>query len=64
MNLVPVSGSFTNMFDLWFFDLPYSFWYVALIMLLFSLVSYKARQLTLSGAAVAFFIGFGITTNR
>jgi len=61
MNLVPASGSFTNMFDLWFFDLPYSFWYVALIMLLFSLVSYKARQLTVSGAAVAFFIGFGIT---
>ena len=61
MNLVPASGSFTNMFDLWFFPLPYSFWYLALIMLIFSLVAYKARQLTASGAIVAFFIGFGIT---
>lgn len=61
MNLVPASGSFTSMFDLWFFPLPYSFWYLALIMLTFSLVAYKARQLTASGAVVAFFIGFGIT---
>ncbi len=61
MNLVPSSGSFTNMFDLWFFALPYSFWYLVVIMLTFSLVSYKARQLTASGAIVAFFIGFGTT---
>ena len=61
MNLVSSSGSFTNMFDLWFFALPYSFWYLALIMLVFSLVSYKTRQLTTSGAIVAFFVGFGTT---
>lgn len=61
MNLVPASGSFTNMFDLWFFALPYSFWYLCLIMLAFSLASYKARQLTASGAIVAFFVGFGTT---
>lgn len=61
MNLVPASGSFTNMFDLWFFALPYSFWYLALIMLVFSLVAYKTRQLTASGSTVAFFVGFGIT---
>ncbi len=61
MNLVPSSGSFTNMFDLWFFALPYSFWYLALIMLAFSLVAYMARQLTASGALFAFFVGFGTT---
>lgn len=58
MNIVPSSGSLTNMFDLWFFALPYSFWYLALLMLIFSLVAYKARQLTVSGATVAFFVGF------
>ena len=61
MNLVPASGSFTNMFDLWFFALPYSFWYLFLCMLAFALASYKTRQLTASGAIVAFFVGFGIT---
>jgi len=61
MNLVPASGSFTNMLDLWFFALPYAFWYLALIMLVFSLVAYKAKQLTASGAIVAFFVGFGTT---
>ncbi|MGB4407111.1 MAG: DUF92 domain-containing protein [Sphaerochaeta sp.] len=61
MNLALSSGSFTNIFDLWFFSLQYSFWYLVLIMLAFSLVSYKARQLTVSGSIVAFFVGFGIT---
>ncbi len=61
MNLVPASGSFTNMFDLWFFSLPYSFLYLALIMLGFSLAAFKTRQLTLSGSVVAFLVGFGIT---
>ncbi|NBK21473.1 MAG: DUF92 domain-containing protein [Spirochaetia bacterium] len=61
MNLVPASGSFTNMFDLWFFALPHSFWYLVLIMLVFSLVSYKTRQLSASGSAAAFLVGFGIT---
>ena len=61
MNFDSASGSFTNMFDLWFFALPYAFWYLALLMLAFSLVAYKARQLTASGSAVAFFVGFGIT---
>lgn len=57
MNIVPPSGSLSNMLDLWFFSLPHSFWYLALIMLIFSLVSYKIRQLTASGALVAFFVG-------
>ena len=61
MNLVPSSGSFTNMFDLWFFALPYSFWYLVLIMLAFALASYKTNQLSASGSIVAFFVGFGIT---
>ncbi len=61
MNLELSSGSFTNMFDLWFFSLQYSFWYLALIMLAFSLISYKAKQLTVSGSIVAFFVGFGTT---
>ena len=61
MNLALSSGSFTNIFDLWFFSLQYSFWYLVLIMLAFSLVSYKARQLTASGSIVAFFVGFGAT---
>lgn len=58
MNSIPQSGSFTSMLDLWFFALPYSFWYLVLIMLVFSLVAYKARQLTASGSIVAFFVGF------
>jgi len=57
MNIVPPSGSLANMLDLWFFSLPYSFWYLALIMLVFSLVSYAMRQLSASGALVAFFVG-------
>lgn len=61
MNFVLSSGSFTNMLDVWFFGLQYSFWYLALIMLVFSLVSFRTRQLTASGALVAFFVGFGIT---
>ncbi|HKL58872.1 MAG TPA: DUF92 domain-containing protein [Sphaerochaeta sp.] len=61
MNFDSASGSFANMFDLWFFALPYSFWYLALLMLAFSLVAFKAKQLTASGSAVAFFVGFGIT---
>ena len=61
MNFDSASGSFSNMFDLWFFALPYSFWYLALLMLAFSLVAFTAKQLTASGSAVAFFVGFGIT---
>lgn len=58
MNSVPSSGSFTSMLDLWFFGLPYSFWYLVLIMLLFAFAAYKTRQLTVSGSIVAFFVGF------
>ncbi|MDY0289762.1 MAG: DUF92 domain-containing protein [Sphaerochaeta sp.] len=58
MNSVPPSGSLTSMLDLWFFALPYSFWYLVLIMLAFSLAAYMARQLTASGSTVAFFVGF------
>lgn len=58
MNIVPQSGSLTHMFDLWFFALPYSFWYLVLIVLALCLAAYTTKQLTASGAVVAFFVGF------
>lgn len=61
MNLVPNSGSFTAMFDQWFFAGPYSVLLLALLMLVIALVSYVVRQLTASGAVAAFLVGFGTT---
>ncbi len=57
-NLVPSNGSITSLLNGVFFSFPYAFWVLLLLMALVSLVSFKAKQLTLGGAIAAFFVGF------
>lgn len=60
-NLVIPNGSLASLLNSYFFSLPYAFWLLVSIMLLVSVSSYAAHQLTLFGALAAFFIGFGTT---
>lgn len=61
MNLPSATNSLTTLFDQWFFSLPYAFWILALVMVVFAISSYVLKQLTLSGSIAALLVGFGTT---
>lgn len=60
-NLVPATGSLASYFNEFFFSFPFAFWALVLIMLVVSISSYAARQLTFGGAVAAYLVGFGPT---
>ena len=60
-NLVPFSGSLASLLNQWFFSLPFSFWFLVLMMAVIAFVSYLTRQLTLGGSIAAFLVGFFTT---
>ncbi len=60
-NLVPPCGSFVSWLNGRFFPLPFSFWILAVLMLVICLLSYKSHQLTRSGIVLEFLLGMGIT---